>query len=192
MAEMVDFKIGNRMITVRKPERGSLVCRPFPNNFGIVIADKLYRGAFPNQKNLAALKKIGVEKIITVYSDCELSEVQRLTAIVSKQGMKHSMFEITGLDSFKQVARRIVSSKQAVYIHCKSGSNRTGKVIALVRIYLGQANIENLLIEALCYGFDYHKKYRGDLERLLTEAWEDKLFYLPNSEKERKLTKNDQ
>jgi protein tyrosine/serine phosphatase len=128
------------------------------------VSDALYRGAQPTKEGFAELKKLGVKTIINLrarHSDEEFIK-----------GLELNYFSIPintwDLDN-KHTARflSIVLDKanQPVFVHCQHGSDRTGTMVAVYRVYAQKWKAEEAMKELPVFGF--HKIW-VNLKKYLT------------------------
>jgi hypothetical protein len=124
------------------------------NNFHKVI-DNLYRGAAPNEKDVFALKKMGIERIVSLDKDMG-ERISRLCKKLGIEQIKH-YFNLKKSEVLKQLKldlKDLLLSKPT-FIHCIHGRDRTGFIIARLRVELGMSP-EKALAEAKRYGFGQH------------------------------------
>lgn len=137
------------------------------------VTDVLYRGAQPTKEGFAELKKLGVKTIINLrakHSDEELIK-----------GLDLNYFSIPintwSLDN-QHTARflDIVLDKanQPVFVHCQHGSDRTGTMVAVYRVYVQKWKPEEAIKELPVFGFHKIwvnlKKYLKNLDVKKIEA----------------------
>lgn len=137
------------------------------------VTDALYRGAQPTKEGFAELKKLGVKTIINLrakHSDEELIK-----------GLDLNYFSIPintwNLDN-KHTARFLSivmdKSNQPVFVHCQHGSDRTGTMVAVYRVYAQKWKAEDAIKELPVFGFHKIwvnlKKYLRSLDIKKLEA----------------------
>lgn len=172
---IIHCKIGSRGFFLEKPERIPFL-HGFPENFGVVIEGSLYRGALPLTEHIDVLKRLYVNEVVSLYSlDSESQQIAELASALKAEGLQHKLYNTDlGEPVFLEAARYIAerAGKMVIYLHCAGGSNRTGQVVILVRILLGQNDIIELLTEAIRYGFGWQNTGYCDLLGSLIERLE--------------------
>jgi protein tyrosine/serine phosphatase len=106
-------------------------------NFGRLNA-RLYRGAQPSDEGFAALKRLGVDTIVsfTLSTDANAAEALRVRAL----GMDYVSLPWSVLrePSPEQVTAFLALFRdhpdRTVFLHCWQGADRTGVMVALYRI----------------------------------------------------------
>lgn len=137
------------------------------------VSDVLYRGAQPTKEGFAELKKLGVKTVINLrakHSD---------EAIIKGLDLKYFSIPINtwSLDN-KHTAQflNIVLDKanQPVFVHCQHGSDRTGTMVAVYRVYAQKWKAEDAIKELPVFGFHKIwvnlKKYLRSLDIKKLEA----------------------
>jgi tyrosine-protein phosphatase SIW14 len=139
-----------------------------PPNFGAVIDHKVFRSAFPQDRNLDFLEALGVKTLLcfveTDPSDgyfkfARLNDVSRVRIDISpnKEGRVK-----TSVDSICEALLVVLdAANYPLYIHCNQGRHRTGCVIACMRKVQGWP-IEAIVAEYEAYANP--KSRDGDLE----------------------------
>jgi protein tyrosine/serine phosphatase len=106
-------------------------------NFGRV-GPHLYRGAQPSEAGFQALRRLGVDLVVsfTLGDESIADEAARVHAL----GMAHLSlpWSVTSEPTSAEVATFLAlfngSSNRTIFVHCKQGADRTGVMIALYRI----------------------------------------------------------
>lgn len=172
---IIHCKIGSRELFIEKPERITFLCG-FPENFGVVIKGALYRGALPLTKHLDALKGLYVKEVVSLYSlSSESQQTAELASSLKAGGFQHKLYNTDlGESVFLEASRHIVERfrEMVIYLHCSGGSNRTGQIVILVKLFLGQNNMIELITEAIRYGFNWQNTGYCDLLGSLIERFE--------------------
>ena len=116
------------------------------------VSDILYRGAQPAKEGFPELKRLGIKTIIILrakHSDAE-----------DIKGLRFNYFNIpinTWSLNNKDVARflNIVTDKSnhPVFVHCQHGSDRTGTMVAVYRIYAQKWKADAAMKELPVFGF---------------------------------------
>jgi protein tyrosine/serine phosphatase len=139
-------------------------------NFGKVNA-RLYRGAQPSPSGYAALKAIGVDTVVrlSLADDGGVSEEQDVTAA----GMRYVSIPMTtarapsDYQAFRFLTLVRDNPQSTVFVHCKSGVDRTGVMVALTRITFDHWPVEKAINEM--YAFHYHELFLPHLQRYVEE-----------------------
>jgi tyrosine-protein phosphatase SIW14 len=139
-----------------------------PPNFGAVTDHKVFRSAFPQDRNLDFLEALGVKTLLcfveTDPSDgyfefARLNDVTRVRIDISpnKEGKVK-----TTVDSICEALLVVLdAANYPLYIHCNQGRHRTGCVIACMRKVQGWP-IEAIIAEYEAYANP--KARPGDIE----------------------------
>ncbi|MEM7395948.1 MAG: dual specificity protein phosphatase family protein [Verrucomicrobiota bacterium] len=129
--------------------------KPGLNNFH-KVSDTLYRGAQPEPRGFAELKKMGIKTVInlrTLHSDRELCEAADLDYVhIRTQAWEGEDDEVV---DFLKVA--LDPEKQPVFVHCQHGADRTGTMCALYRIVEQGWTREEAIKEMTTGGFGFHR-----------------------------------
>lgn len=130
----------------------SLNTKALPNNFGVVIPGKVYRGGMiMDESQMKALKDLGIQRVISLHSNPDIARLcnefnMKYVPAFLENGNKEDL----GRKVFgNSVAKFLLESPS--YIHCYFGENRTGGVIARLRIEMGWP-CEMAYKEAKAYG----------------------------------------
>jgi protein tyrosine/serine phosphatase len=151
-------------IGARRPLSPSYV-----QNFHYVDAH-ICRGAQPVPAGWNALAKLGIEVVIDLRRDGELQEhwTRSEQEAVEAAGMRYTNIPMSGweIPDGTQVSRSIaiLESGQRVFVHCRSGQDRTGTVIACYRIAHDHWTGERALSEATSFGM---RSYKSDLQHYI-------------------------
>ncbi len=159
--------IGMIVFTGAAAEKSVLPRNDIPglNNFAKVSAE-VYRGAQPGSKGFAALKKMGIKTIVNLrdfHSDKKL---------IKGMGFYYVSIPISAnnIGDTQAVAflKVITAPKYKPYfIHCQHGSDRTGTMVALYRMYVQEWPRQKALGELSLYGFH---EYFFNLRRYLKKV----------------------
>ena len=123
-------------------------------NFG-KVSEHLYRGAQPDAVGIRNLKSLGVKVIVNLRmpGDGWVAEAAEAAA----NGILYTNFPMSGTGRPREVQVRQIlalfdSCKDAVFVHCQHGCDRTGTIIACYRIQHDGWSNELALHEAERYG----------------------------------------
>jgi protein tyrosine phosphatase (PTP) superfamily phosphohydrolase (DUF442 family) len=125
------------------------------NNF-YQVDEHVYRGAQPTTEGFKYLAKIGVKTVLDLREDDERSSEEG--QVVTSLGMQYVNVPMTGLtpptatEITKILALLEDGTAGAVFVHCKSGADRTGVVIAAYRIDHDHWDNSRALKEAMSCG----------------------------------------
>jgi protein tyrosine/serine phosphatase len=144
----------------------SYITEPFSNipNFHQVNS-QIYRGGRPSEDGLRQLKEMGIKTIISLRSDDSLTYVEKHLA--RQYGLEFISIPLsiyqkpTDEQVLKFLEIVIDKEKQPIFIHCESGRDRTGVMIAVYRVVVEGRSIKESYKEAKSYGF---WPYRGRAE----------------------------
>lgn len=146
------IKLAEKQYENKELITGKVKKNSFPRNFG-KVEEGLYRGGFiENTQQLQALKDLGVERVISLHNNPEI------TRMCNKIGLEHI---IAPLEEGKpeEYGRNILGDnisdfllQKPTYIHCWFGADRTGGVVARFRTENGWSN-KDAYLEAKKYGF---------------------------------------
>ena len=132
------------------------------------INSGLYRGGQPSKKGLLKLKGLGVKTIISLRSNFVLTQREKVMAEKLNMNfisMPLSGFSMPGNKKVKGLMEAITDNEnQPVYIHCRSGRDRTGMVVAAYRIIFQRWKPNLAYQEARNFGF---RKYYIPLKRFI-------------------------
>ena len=117
-----------------------------PNNFGEVLAGKLYRGAQPVGEAIAALKAKGITAILDLRDDFDNIE----SAAAASNGIKYTKASDSTIEMFSFIDEQLASG-QVLYVHCTYGKERTGLVIAAHQLESGIPR-EQVIDDYIRYG----------------------------------------
>ena len=132
-----------------------------PNFYQVDYA--LYRGGQPNQSGLNELKSLRIRTIVSLRGENE--ELFQEKAHVEALGMNfyNLPMSVYKKPSDEQILRflEIVLNKenQPVFVHCESGRDRTGAIVAMYRVVVCGLTIKQAYKEAKALGF---WPYRGE------------------------------
>lgn len=120
------------------------------DRFRCVIPGVLYRGSAPNIEDLKFLKKMGIKKIVSLDEEVS-NEIDRSAKIL---GFQHIDLPIdlgnkgTIINVLSQDLGQVFLTNGPTYTHCFHGRDRTGFIIALLRVKYQGWDCQRALQEA--------------------------------------------
>jgi len=140
----------------------------------------LYRGGRPNEEGWIRLKEIGIKTVVDLCGKDENATKEK--KLMSKLGID---FVNIPLSVYKEPTEQqvlkflnIVTDKQRqpVFVHCDSGRDRTGAMIAMYRVVVCGWSIKQAYNEAKSLGF---WPYHGDaeLKRFIHQLKDKKIYF---------------
>lgn len=126
------------------------------HNFGAISAKPIvyFRGARPSNEGLNLLRDIGVKSILDLTQGGETDPDEELTCL--EFGIIYHHHPLSGwtpasMEDLEFIWNLLQIMPKPVYVHCVWGSDRTGEVMAYLRVKQGWTS-EEALREALDYG----------------------------------------
>lgn len=124
-----------------------------------IISSNIMRGGQPSEEAFILLQdNYGVKTILSLRDDLEHNQWER--SIVERLGMVFINIPMNGAkeqnrETIEQCLKIINDkSKQPTFVHCRSGKNRTGLILAAYRIKYDDWGFDEALTEMLAYGYD--------------------------------------
>lgn len=120
-------------------------------NFGRVDV-RVFRGAEPDAAAVAQLKNdLHVKTILDLRAKTQVSLAEKAAA--QAHGIRYVSLPLSGLadPSFCDVRRALhllMAARDAVYVHCQHGCERTGTIVACYRIAHDHWSAEEAIAEA--------------------------------------------
>lgn len=126
----------------------------------------LYRGGQPTNDGLAALRSLGVDTIVsfTLEGDGARAEAQAVQALgmqyIHLPWSANSLPPDNYLDQFLDLTSP--ARERVVFAHCKSGSDRTGLMVAAYRVRSDGWTPEQAMDEMDAFGYEveFHPQLR--------------------------------
>lgn len=142
----------------------------------------LYRGGHPSCRGYAQLQALGIRTFIDLQGGLE-KNFERCAAQTGGAPNRYRFvpFKINLLQTtltgvpdqrLRSLFALMAKAPKPIFINCKFGEDRTGLVVALYRLKLGEMTYAEARREALYYGFETHlcglnrtlKRYRNPRE----------------------------
>lgn len=124
------------------------------------INDNLYRSAQPKKDGIIYLKKMGIKTIINLRSFHSDDDEITTSGLLIKR-IKMNAWDIKDEDVIA-VLKLLKNEKGAPYlIHCQSGSDRTGVIIAFYRIVMQGWSKKKAIDEMINGGYGFHKIWKN-------------------------------
>jgi protein tyrosine phosphatase (PTP) superfamily phosphohydrolase (DUF442 family) len=122
------------------------------------VNDHVFLGGQPGPQGWPGLAKMGVKLVIDLRREDEHSSAAEGQA-VRAAGMNYVNVPMKGVvaPSGDQVSKllSLLTSQDAVFVHCKRGADRTGAIIACYRIEHDHWNAKKALSEAKQFGMSW-------------------------------------
>ena len=147
-----------------------------PANFSYV-AKGIYRGSYPNSKNLPFMKTLKLKSILFLcpeeYSNKEFVKENGINLItVPLEGNKEP-FKIIPTELMNQAIAALADKRNhPMYVHCNKGKHRTGTVIGCFR---------KLQMWSLTSIFEEYRRFTGTRARQIDEQYME--LYVPRIDK---------
>ena len=130
------------------------------------INARLYRGGQPTNAGLAALRSLGVDTIVsfTLEGDGARAEAEAVRALgmqyIHLPWSANSLPPDNYLDQFLDLTTP--ARERVVFAHCKSGSDRTGLMVAAYRVRSDGWTPDHALEEMGAFGYEaeFHPQLR--------------------------------
>ncbi len=111
---------------------------------------EIYRSGMIKTEHLSSIKSLRVKKIITLNTLPIETKGEILITDIKHIEFNLSSGELT-VQNISEVVSEILWSEGPIWIHCRGGADRTGMVIAALRIHFGEYDKQKLLIEMRNY-----------------------------------------
>src|SRR5262245_12530258 len=135
------------------------------------VTGRLYRGGQPSDEGLKALKREGVDTIVSFTLDTEGGREEARQAESIGLHFVHLPWSATGAPPREYIDRFLAIASDAssvVFAHCKAGSDRTGLMIAAYRVRVDRWTADDALEEMDAFGYEveFHPQLRRALQLL--------------------------
>jgi protein tyrosine/serine phosphatase len=135
------------------------ITRPGLSNF-FKVSNDLYRGAKPEAQGFAELRKLGVKTVVnleTFHSDRDRLDESKSNLAYEHIFMKAWHAEDEDIVRFLKIITD--KSKTPVFVHCYHGSDRTGTMVAIYRIFIQGWTKEEAVRELKEGGYGFHEMW---------------------------------
>ncbi len=126
------------------------------------VDQAVLRGGQPTQKGLEVLKSLGVKTIINLRGENDKLKWEREFTKKLDMSFYHIPMSVYSQPTDEQIIKflKVVINKenQPVFVHCESGRDRTGAMVALYRVAIYNWTPKEAYQEAKKFGF---WPYRG-------------------------------
>jgi protein tyrosine/serine phosphatase len=171
-------------------------------NFCVATPDVLWRGAKPDKDGVSWLIQQGVRTIVNlelIHSD---KPAFRHAIITNGKNYEVDYFKINDWEPLPMVAPSIADDNVAhflaivsqqpkpVYVHCRSGKNRTGVMIAAYRIIIERVSVEEAIEEMRLYQGKWFKadaKYIRALSKRREEIRQKVMEWVPKLKRDAQI-----
>jgi len=156
----------NHHIVRSASQKTSIVYEQF--NFHVVYPG-LWRSSQPTEESITRMKRYGLKTIINLRCDKSVDLWEKQLA--DKMGIKYYNFPMSAREyQNDQQLMEILNlmhdpSNQPVLIHCHSGKDRTGLLIALYKLQFNNAKFDDVHKEMLMYGYS-QKTFPGIIKTI--------------------------
>jgi protein tyrosine/serine phosphatase len=129
----------------------------------VQVDQRIYRGGKPTADGLAKLVDLGVQTVISFQGSSEKQAQESVRVEALGMNYKHiplSVYEEPSDAAVMDFIETVLDpASQPVFVHCHSGRDRTGVMIAIYRVLVDEWSIKEAYKEAKKYGF---WPYKGD------------------------------
>lgn len=146
------------------------ISKPGLKNF-FKVSDDLFRGAKPKKEGFVELKNMGIKTVVNLEAFHD--DKEKMEESGSSLAYKHIFMKAWHAED-EDIVRflKIVTDKTRtpVFVHCYHGSDRTGTMVAMYRIFVQGWSKEEALRELKEGGYGFHtiwknlEKYINDLD----------------------------
>lgn len=128
------------------------------------VINNIYRGGYPKESGYEILNELGIKTIVNLSNNAEKFNLQQKYA--DKYGFKiiHIPLSIyerpKDIEAIKFLEAVLNPANHPVFVHCTSGRDRTGAMIAVYRVIVEKKGPKEGYKEAIRHGF---WPYRGEV-----------------------------
>lgn len=132
------------------------------------VSTNLYRGEQPSSAGYAGLKNLGIKTVINLRSEDDEG------GLVRQAGLEYRHISMVAYrkprDEQVVAFLKIVNNPAnwPIFVHCQRGSDRTGTMCAVYRVFVEGWTRDEAIQEMTRGGFGYHSSF-GDLTKYLRE-----------------------
>jgi len=146
-------------------------------NSCVVSEQTLWRGARPGPEAAAALVELGVKTVVSLELFQDDRDAFETAMISSRDSREIQYFQVRDWEPLVLLAPSKVDDHVAhflaiartqpkpIFVHCRSGQNRTGIMVAAYKVFDG-ADIEDTILEMEKYGGFWSKSDADYIRRL--------------------------
>jgi protein tyrosine phosphatase (PTP) superfamily phosphohydrolase (DUF442 family) len=144
------------------------------------VNESLYRGGRPNDEGWQKIKQLQIKTVISLCGKDENTAKEEKLVLSMGMDFVNIPLSIYKEPREEQVLKflNIVTDKQKqpVFVHCDSGRDRTGAIIAMYRVVVESWKISSAYNEAKSLGF---WPYRGDaeLKKFIHQLKDKKIYF---------------
>ncbi|OHT12354.1 putative tyrosine-protein phosphatase [Tritrichomonas foetus] len=149
-----------------------------PVNFSMV-AQGVYRGAYPNYSNFSFLKNLGLKTLLFLCEEdypptnLEFLKENGITLITVQMEGNKAPFKTIPNEQMVEALRHLTDVRNhPIFVHCNKGTHRTGTVVGCLR------KLQNWSLTSI---FDEYRCFAGTKARQIDERYIE-LFELPKDE----------
>jgi len=154
------------------------------------VDERLYRGGQPKPEGYKKLQALGIKTVISLRGENENTgnEKETLTTLgINFYNLPMSVYSRPKDEQVLLFLETVLNkNNQPVFLHCESGRDRTGAIVAMYKVVVSGSTIKQAYKEAKNMGF---WPYRGEAElKNFIHQLKDKQIYF---EKAQELNKWD-
>lgn len=144
------------------------------------VDERLYRGGQPKPEGFQNLKSLGIKTVISLRGEDEktYNEKETLKALgISFFNLPMSVYTRPKDEQVISFLETVLNkNNQPVFVHCESGRDRTGAIVAMYRVVVSGLTIKQAYKEAKNMGF---WPYRGEaeLKNFIHQLKDKKIFF---------------
>jgi uncharacterized protein (TIGR01244 family) len=145
------------------------------------VNENLYRGGQPTEEGFKKIKSLGIKTVISLRGENE--ELHQEKVLINALGMNffHIPLSVyrrpTDTEVLQFLEIILTKENQPVFIHCESGRDRTGALIALYRVVVDGWSIKTAYTEAKKYGFWPYRGKTPELKNFIHQLKDKPLYF---------------